>query len=93
MRRIRVSSKSPFHSSYSLHGLFVKGLQPANPLLISIAALTGAVSVYLAARRPEYLNGQHLVVNWDVEELELRNNELGTSDALKLRVLRSQSSG
>lgn len=62
-----------------------------NNLLILLAALTGAVTVYLAARRPEYLNGQHVTANWDVEELEQRKNEFGTSDALKLRVLTPQA--
>lgn len=69
---------------------FILKIHAVNQLCISIAELTGAVTVYLAARRPMYLTGQHLSVNWDVEELEQRRDEFGTTDALKLRILKPQ---
>ncbi|KAL7622415.1 hypothetical protein AAE478_007920 [Parahypoxylon ruwenzoriense] len=46
--------------------------------------LTGSVTVYLSAKRPDYLRGRHLVANWDVEELEARREEIETSSLLKL---------
>lgn len=40
--------------------------------------------MYLAAKRPEYLNGRHLSANWDLEELEARKDEFAFSDKLKV---------
>ncbi|QKX61766.1 uncharacterized protein TRUGW13939_08922 [Talaromyces rugulosus] len=59
-------------------------LDPFKPFAKDTAELTGAVTVYLAAKRPQYLNGRHLVANWDVEELEARKDELISSDKLKV---------
>ncbi|GKZ32056.1 hypothetical protein AbraIFM66950_001165 [Aspergillus brasiliensis] len=49
-----------------------------------IAELPGAVTVYLAAKRPQYLNGRHLSCNWDLGELEAQETELSSSEKLKL---------
>lgn len=48
--------------------------------------LAGGVCVYLAAKRPAYLNGRHFSVNWDVLELESRKDEIVSGDKLKLKL-------
>jgi hypothetical protein len=49
-----------------------------------LAALVGSVTVYLSASQPGHLRGRHLCVNWDVEELEARKEEIESSDLLTL---------
>lgn len=51
---------------------------------LDTAELSGGVTVYLAAKQPDYLSGRHLSVNWDLEELEARKEEIGLSEKLKL---------
>lgn len=41
---------------------------------ICTAELAGAV--YLTTERAEYLNGRFVTVNWDIEELEARKDEI-----------------
>ena len=40
------------------------------------AELAGAFAVYLATERAKYLNGKYASVNWDVEELEARKEDI-----------------
>ncbi|KAL4936179.1 hypothetical protein BDV06DRAFT_228132 [Aspergillus oleicola] len=73
--------------AYSLSPGIVKTsmtLEAFEPYAKDTAELTGAVTVYLAAERPDYLNGRHLSVNWDVEELEARKAEFASSNKLKV---------
>lgn len=44
--------------------------------LILIAELAGAFAVYLTTERAKYLNGKYASVNWDIEELEARREEI-----------------
>ena len=40
------------------------------------AELAGAFAVYLTTERAGYLNGRFVSVNWDIEELEARKDEI-----------------
>ncbi|KAI1131891.1 hypothetical protein F5Y10DRAFT_275261 [Nemania abortiva] len=46
--------------------------------------LVGSVTVYLSAKQPPHLRGRHLCVNWDIEELEVRKEEIEGSNLLTL---------
>ncbi|KAL3482125.1 hypothetical protein BJX99DRAFT_82477 [Aspergillus californicus] len=79
--------ENPGVAAYSLSpGIVLTGmtLEAFKPFAKDTAELVGAVTVYLAAKRPEYLSGRHLSVNWDVEELEGRKGEFENSDKLKI---------
>jgi hypothetical protein len=41
-----------------------------------VAELAGAFAVYLTTERAKYLNGKYASVNWDVEELEARSEDI-----------------
>ncbi|KAJ5758751.1 hypothetical protein N7520_005907 [Penicillium odoratum] len=82
-----VTAENPHVTAYSLSpGIVLTSmtLDSFKPFAKDTAELTGAVTVYLAAKRPEYLNGRHLSVNWDLEELETRQSEFASSDKLKV---------
>ncbi|KAG2162034.1 hypothetical protein JADG_001773 [Aureobasidium aubasidani] len=49
--------------------------------------LTGAVSLYLATPKAEYLRGGFTSVNWDVEEMEKHKDEIKEKKLLKLAFL------
>ncbi|KEQ88965.1 NAD(P)-binding protein [Aureobasidium pullulans EXF-150] len=49
--------------------------------------LTGAVSLYLATPKAEYLRGGFTSVNWDVEEMEKHRDEIKEKKLLKLAFL------
>ncbi|KAI1746755.1 hypothetical protein F4782DRAFT_553028 [Xylaria castorea] len=59
-------------------------LEAFTPYAKDTAALVGSVTVYLSARQPNHLKGRHLCVNWDVEELEARKEEIEKSNLLTL---------
>ncbi|KAF2964965.1 hypothetical protein GQX73_g8622 [Xylaria multiplex] len=59
-------------------------LEAFAPYAKDTAALVGAVTVYLSTRQPHHLNGRHLCVNWDVEELEIRKEEIENSNLLTM---------
>ncbi|KAI1737799.1 hypothetical protein F4680DRAFT_450763 [Xylaria scruposa] len=59
-------------------------LEAFTPYAKDTAALVGSVTVYLSARQPDHLKGRHLCVNWDVEELEARKEEIEKSNLLTL---------
>lgn len=50
---------------------------------ILAAELAGAFAVYLTTERAEYLNGKYASVNWDIEELEARRDEILSKGLLK----------
>ncbi|RAK94843.1 SDR family NAD(P)-dependent oxidoreductase [Aspergillus ibericus CBS 121593] len=82
-----IAAENPSVRAYSLSpGMVVTGLtvEAFKPYSRDTPELTGAVTVYLAAKRPEYLNGRHLSVNWDLEELEGRKEEIALSDLLRV---------
>ena len=47
-----------------------------NIKLFCTAELAGAFAVYLTTERAGHLNGRFVSVNWDIEELEARKNEI-----------------
>ena len=47
-----------------------------NIQLVCTAELAGAFAVYLTTERAGYLNGRFVSVNWDIEELEARKDEI-----------------
>ncbi|KAI8945455.1 hypothetical protein F4801DRAFT_584412 [Xylaria longipes] len=59
-------------------------LEAFTPYAKDTAALVGSVTVYLSARQRDHLKGRHLCVNWDVEELEARKEEIEESNLLTL---------
>ncbi|KAJ5556159.1 oxidoreductase short chain dehydrogenase/reductase family [Penicillium frequentans] len=82
-----VDAENPHVTAYSLSpGIVLTSmtLDSFKPFAKDTAELTGAVTVYLAAKRPEYLSGRHLSVNWDLEELGTRQSEFASSDKLKI---------
>ncbi|KAJ5736340.1 oxidoreductase short chain dehydrogenase/reductase family [Penicillium malachiteum] len=82
-----VAAENPHVSAYSLSpGIVLTSmtLDSFKPFAKDTAELTGAVTVYLAAKRPGYLNGRHLSANWDMEELETRQSDFASSDKLKV---------
>jgi NAD(P)-dependent dehydrogenase (short-subunit alcohol dehydrogenase family) len=46
--------------------------------------LAGGAAVWLSTDKAAFMNGRFLDVNWDVEELEARKEEIVTADKLKL---------
>ncbi|KAJ5650257.1 NAD(P)-binding protein [Penicillium longicatenatum] len=82
-----VTAENPHVTAYSLSpGIVLTSmtLESFKPFARDSAELTGAVTVYLATKRPTYLNGRHLSVNWDLEELETRQSEFASSDKLQI---------
>ncbi|KAL6229032.1 hypothetical protein BDW75DRAFT_250239 [Aspergillus navahoensis] len=82
-----ISVENPGVAAYSLSpGVVLTSmtLDSFKPYAKDTGDLTGAVTVYLAAKRPDYLNGRHISANWDVEELEARKEEFASSDKLKV---------
>ncbi|KAK7707426.1 putative secondary metabolism biosynthetic enzyme [Botryosphaeria dothidea] len=84
-----LAAESPENSVYSIN----PGLVATDSLLDEFKhfakdtpELAGGVCVYLAAKRPAYLNGRHFSVNWDVLELESRKDEIVSGDKLKLKL-------
>ncbi|RAK90602.1 short-chain dehydrogenase [Aspergillus costaricaensis CBS 115574] len=78
-----VAAENPQVATYSLS----PGIVQTSMTLDSFkpfAKDTGAVTVYLAAKQPQYLNGRHLSSNWDLAELEDRKMEFSSSDTLKV---------
>ncbi|KAI0465507.1 hypothetical protein F4859DRAFT_528815 [Xylaria cf. heliscus] len=59
-------------------------LEAFTPYAKDTAALVGSVTVYLSAKQPNHLKGRHLNVNWDVDELEARKEEIEKSNLLTL---------
>ncbi|KAK3312980.1 hypothetical protein B0H66DRAFT_584782 [Apodospora peruviana] len=55
--------------------------------LIDSPELAGDSMVWLGAQRREWLAGRYVHVNWDVEELEARKEEIVEKDLLKFRLV------
>ncbi|GLA16925.1 hypothetical protein AnigIFM62618_004030 [Aspergillus niger] len=82
-----ITAENPRVATYSLSPGIVHTsmtLDSFKPFAKDTAELPGAVTVYLAVKRPQYLNGRHLSSNWDLAELEAKETELSSSDTLKL---------
>lgn len=47
--------------------------------------LTGMVSLYLSTSRADYLKGGLASVNWDVEEMEAKKDQIAKENSLKLK--------
>ena len=61
---------------------FLYGFEKAN-FCICTAELAGAFAVYLTTERAQYLNGRYASVNWDIEEMEARKDEIVSKGLLK----------
>ena len=48
--------------------------------------LSGAACVYLASSRADFLRGRYVSSQWDVEELEARQEEILEKDLLKMQM-------
>ena len=57
-----------------------------------VAELTGVFAVYLTTERAKYLNGKYAWVNWDVEELEVRNDDIVSKGLLTEKLKGASSS-
>lgn len=49
--------------------------------------LCGAVCVWIARTRPEYLSGRFASANWDVDELNSMKDDIVKHDKLKFRMV------
>lgn len=49
--------------------------------------LCGGFLVWLTKQKREYLSGRYVSVNWDVEELETRKDEIVQGDKLRFRMV------
>ncbi|KIK03573.1 hypothetical protein K443DRAFT_676586 [Laccaria amethystina LaAM-08-1] len=58
-------------------------LPDIKPFALDTPELAGAFAVYLTTERAEYLDGRYASVNWDIEELEARKDEIGLKGLLK----------
>ncbi|KAE8414537.1 NAD(P)-binding protein [Aspergillus pseudocaelatus] len=82
-----VAAENPRVAAYSLApGIVLTSmtLDGFKPFAKDTPELPSAVTVYLAAKRPQYLNGRHLSANWDFAELEARQSEFSSSEKLTL---------
>ncbi|KJZ79724.1 hypothetical protein HIM_01193 [Hirsutella minnesotensis 3608] len=61
-------------------------LDAFKPFAKDTPALVGAVTNYLAAKRPAYLKGRHINTNWNLEELQGRKEEIERLDLFKLSI-------
>ncbi|GME65724.1 hypothetical protein GTA08_BOTSDO04818 [Neofusicoccum parvum] len=84
-----IAAENPEIVAYSIN----PGIVPTDavlddflPFAKDTADLSGGLCVYLAAKRPAYLNGRQIYVNWDVQELEARAKEIVDSDKLKMKL-------
>ncbi|KAL9000868.1 MAG: hypothetical protein Q9169_000623 [Polycauliona sp. 2 TL-2023] len=58
----------------------------ASALLVDSADLAGITIVFLTQRRQEWLAGRYISVNWDMEELFQKKDEIVEKDLLKVRM-------
>lgn len=49
--------------------------------------LCGGFLVWLTKQKREYLSGRYVSVNWDVDELETRKDEIVQGDKLRFRMV------
>jgi hypothetical protein len=49
---------------------------------VTIAELSGGLSLYLASPRADFLRGRYIAVNWDVEEMEKHAEEIKQKNLL-----------
>ncbi|KAL2837215.1 hypothetical protein BJX68DRAFT_274230 [Aspergillus pseudodeflectus] len=62
----------------------IQALQFLLPLERDMFELVGAVGTWVASRDISFLSGRYLSINWDVEELEARREEVLQKDLLTL---------
>ncbi|KAI1371038.1 oxidoreductase [Hypoxylon crocopeplum] len=82
-----LQAENPELAAYTLNPGIVNTdaiLEDFKPYAKDTPGLAGCVTAYLSAKRPDYLKGRHLIVNWDMDELEARKEEIQNSDMLKL---------
>ena len=48
--------------------------------------LAGSISVWLTKNRPEWLSGRYMSVNWDIDEIVERKDEILAEDKFKFRM-------
>lgn len=57
---------------------------PLKPFALDHADLTGMLALYLSQPRADYLKGCMVAVNWDVEEMEAKKEEILEKKLLRL---------
>ena len=86
-----LAQENPEITAISLH----PGLVPTDmgqsvpylaPFLQDTAELAGGTAVWLAAGDKKFLTGRYITVNWDMEELESRKDEIKDGDLLTFGV-------
>lgn len=88
-------------AEYGAHGLLAISLDPGGVLtdmgaglpqqfhasLVDTPELAADTLVWLTRDRKEWLAGRDVVVNWDVEELDAKKEEVLQGDKLKVRLV------
>jgi len=59
----------------------------ASIVLNDDVGLCGGFLVWLTKQKREYLSGRYVSVNWDVDELETRKEEIVKDDKLHFRMV------
>ena len=57
------------------------------PFSLDTAELVGGVGVWLSTGDKKFLSGRYITVNWDVEELVARKEEIVEGDKLKVQLV------
>lgn len=55
-------------------------------ILTDSIELAGSISVWLTKNRPEWLSGRYMSVNWDIDEIVERKDEILAEDKFKFRM-------
>jgi len=86
-------TEHPNIRAFALH----PGLVPTDVMLEAFAAMTidppelsGGLSLYLSTPRADFLRGKYVTVNWDVEEMEARAEEINEKRLLNTAFLNAK---
>jgi NAD(P)-dependent dehydrogenase (short-subunit alcohol dehydrogenase family) len=56
------------------------------PFMLDTPELVGGAAVWLSSGDKSFLSGRYVSSNWDVEEIELRKDEIVEEDQLKFKI-------
>ena len=62
-------------------------IEPLVRFSVDTAELVGAVAVWLSTGDRKFLSGRYITVNWDVEELVARKEEIVKGGKLKINLV------
>jgi len=85
-----LEAEYPHLTSVSLHPGTVLTDMTIEPLVrfsVDTAELVGAVAVWLSTGDRKFLSGRYITVNWDVEELVARKEEIVKGGKLKINLV------